>query len=558
MRFRDPRCQHRMLMIATWIGVFSSGLSQISAGKLAAGELLPPEKTIEEVVDHYVQARLDVEKVAPVGQASDANLIRRLTLDLAGRIPTMTEAQAYVAAQEADKRVRSVEKLLGSPDFAYHQRNELDTLLMEETNDGEWREYLLKACQENRPWDQLFKEMMLTSETDATNKAALKFIKSRARDLDDLTNDTCKIFFGVSINCAKCHDHPLVLDWHQDHYFGFYSFFQRTYLNRREQLSERSEGLVKFKTTEGEEKQAKFMFLTGSVIDEPPAPTLTEDEKKALEKLRKEDEEKKEGPPLPPPAFSPRARLVELALKAEENRFFSRSIVNRIWARLMGRGLVMPLDQMHSENPATHPELLDWLTRDLVTHNYDLKRLMRGIVLSQAYSRSSRWDSASSPPHEQLYAVAVTRPMKPRQYSLALLFASRNAKNLPEDTLSADWSNRRKDLENHSQHLAQQLEVPAESFQVGVSEALYFNNNQHVQNDLLNEGGDRLVGLLKTIPDRNEQLKVAFWTAFTRDPEPDEIAAISQFLDARSDRVNAAWQQVVWSMLTSSELRFNH
>lgn len=523
-----------------------------------AGELLPPEKSIEEVIDHYIQARLDTEKIVPAPQATDANLIRRLTLDLAGRIPTVTEAQGYVAASEPDKRIRAIDRLLGSPDFAYHQRNELDTLLMEKSNDGSWRDYLLKACQENRPWDQLFKEMMLTSETDEEKKAALKFIKSRARDIDDLTNDTSRIFFGVSINCAKCHDHPLVLDWHQDHYFGLYSFFQRTYLNKRDQLVERAEGLVKFKTTEGVDKQAKFMFLTGAVIDEPPAPMLTDDEKKAFEKQRKEDDDKKEGPPPAPPAFSPRARLVELALKAEENRFFSRSIVNRIWARLMGRGLVMPLDQMHSENPASHPELLDWLTRDLVTHGYDLKRLMRGIVLSQAYSRTSRWESASSPPHEQLFAVAVTRPLKPRQYSLALLFASRNSKSFPEDTLSTDWANRRKDLENQSQHLANQLEVPAESFQVGVSEALFFNNNQHVQNDLLSEGGDRLVGVLKTLPDRNEQLKLAFWTTYTRDPDPEEIAAISQFVDARADRVNAAWQQVVWSMLTSSELRFNH
>lgn len=531
--------------------------SLLCSGLLAA-EILPAEQSIEQVIDHYVQAKLDAEKVAPVAQATDANLIRRLTLDLAGRIPTLTEAQSYVAAADTDKRLRSVERLLASPDFAYQQRNELDTLLMEKTNDGPWRDYLLKACQENRPWDQLFKEMLLTSETDEEKKAALKFVKSRVRDTDDLTNETSRIFFGVSINCAKCHDHPLVLDWHQDHYFGMYSFFQRTHLNRRDQLTEREEGQVKFKTTEGVEKQAKFMFLTGSIIDEPPLPMRTDDEKKALEKQRKEDEDKKEGPPLPPPAFSPRARLVELALKAEENRFFSRSIVNRVWARLMGRGLVMPLDQMHSENPASHPELLDWLTRDLVSHNYDLKRLMGGIVLSQAYSRSSRWDSASSPPHEQLFAVAVTRPLKPRQYSLALLVASRNSKSFPEDTLSADWANRRKDMENQAQHLANQLEVPAESFQVGVSEALFFNNNQHVQNDLLSEGGDRLVGVLKTLPDRNEQLKVAFWTAFTRDPEPDEVAAISQFLDARADRLNAAWQQVVWSLLTSSELRFNH
>ena len=553
MHVRDPFFSRRSLCLLLAGMITFGGLSSFSL----AGELLPPEKTIEEVVDHYIQARHAVEKVTPAPQATDANLIRRLTLDLAGRIPTVAEAQGYVAAAEPDKRVRAVERLLASPDFAYQQRNELDTMLMK-SNDGAWRDYLLKACQENRPWDQLFREMMLTEDVDGEKKAALMFLKSRARDLDELTNDTSKLFFGVSINCAKCHDHPLVLDWHQDHYFGFYSFFQRTYLNKRNQLAERTEGLVKFKTTEGVEKPARLMFLTGSTIDEPAAPMLTDDEKKAIEKARKEDEEKKEGPPPPVPAFSPRTRLVELALKAEENRFFSRSIVNRVWARLMGRGLVMPLDQMHSENPASHPELLDWLTRDLVTHGYDLKRLMRGIVLSQAYSRSSNWKGPETQPHDQVFAVGLTRTLTPRQYSLALLFASRNSKSFPEDVLSPEWANRRKDFENHSQHLAGQLEVPTDNFQVGVSEALFFNNNQHVQNDLLSEGGDRLAGVLKTVTDRREQLKLAFWTVYTRDPEPEEVAAISQFLDARADRLNVAWQQVIWSMLTSSELRFNH
>ena len=553
MPFRIPLCARSALwLFIALVSVNDSGLS------VSAGELLPPEKPIHEVIDHYIQARLDVEKVAAGPQATDANVIRRLTLDLAGRIPTVTEAQAYVAATEPDKRLQAAERLLASPDFAFHQRNELDTLLMDSRNDGPWRDYLLKACQENRPWDQLFKEMFLTSDADEEKKAALAFVKSRARDMDEFTNDTSKLFFGVSINCAKCHDHPLVLDWHQDHYYGFYSFLQRTYLNKRNQVAERSEGIVKFKTTEGVEKTAKLMFLTGSSIDEPPPPMLTDDEKKALEKAFKEDEEKKEGPPPAAPAFSPRARLVELALKAEENRFFSRSIVNRVWARLMGRGLVMPLDQMHSENPASHPELLDWLTRDLATNGYDLKRLMRGIVLSQAYSRSSRWEGPTSPPHDQLFAIGQTRAMSPRQYSLSLIFASRNSKSLPEDFLSADWAKRRLDFENHSQHLANQLEIPTDNFQVAVSEALFFNNNQHVQNDLLSEGGDRLAGVLKTVTDRQEQLKLAFWTIFTRDPDPEEVAAINQFLDTRTDRAAAAWQQVIWSLLTSSELRFNH
>ena len=211
MRFRDSCYRLFATVLLVLCGMYGNLTSTAHAG-----ELLPPDKPLEEVVDHYIQARLDIEKVAAGTQTTDPNLIRRLTLDLAGRIPTVTEAQTYAAAREPDKRARAVDRLLASPDFAYHQRNELDTVLMEKSNDGPWREYLLKACQENRPWDQLFKEMLLTSETDADKKAALMFLKSQARDLDELTNDTSRLFFGVSINCAKCHDHPLVLDWHQD------------------------------------------------------------------------------------------------------------------------------------------------------------------------------------------------------------------------------------------------------------------------------------------------------------------------------------------------------
>jgi hypothetical protein len=540
MRWLESHWMRRLLGLLVWCFVCDS------LAPLHAGDLLPAEKSIEEVVDHYIQAKLDAQKIVAGEQAEPGILLRRITLDIAGRLPTVTEINSYLASPEPDKRTKAVDRLLGSPDYAYQQRNELDLLLMEKANNDTWRDYLLQACQENRPWDQLFKEMLLTSDSDTEKKGALMFVKSRVRDIDEL------------INCAKCHDHPLVLDWHQDHYYGMYAFFNRSYLNKRDQLAERSEGLVKFKTTEGVEKSAKFMFLTGAVIEEPAPPMLSDDEKKAIAKQQREDDEKKEGPPPAPPTFSARTRLVELALKTEENRFFSRSIVNRIWARLIGRGLVMPLDQMHSENAPSHPELLEWLARDLVNHGYDLKRLIRGIVLSQTYSRSSIWTSTESKPESSTFAVALPRPLTPRQYSLALLFAIRNDKDLPQDVMSAEWANKRKDLENHSQHVANQLESPGDNFQVGVNEALFFNNNQHIQNDLLNEGNDRVLGLIKTMPDRNEQLKTVFLNIFSRQPDPDEVTAVSQFLDARADRINGAWQQVVWSMLTSSESRFNH
>lgn len=532
-------------------------LAAWGAVNLKADELQPADKPLEEVVDFYVDLKLQKEGVTPAPPADDANFIRRVTLDLAGRIPTANEVQTYVQSSEPDKRVQLVDRLINSPDFAYHLRNSFDSLLMPTKNDGAWREYLLKAFQENRPWPQLFREMITGRDDNPAEKPALAFLKARARNLDDLTNDTSKLFFGVSINCAKCHDHPLVLDWLQDHYYGMSSFFNRTYLTKKDFLAERDEGIVKFKTTEGVEKEGKLLFLTGDPIAEP-APVQKTDAQKKADQARQKEEDVRETPPAPP-AFSRRAQLVEAALKPDANGFFPRSFVNRVWDRLFGQGLVTPVDQMHSENPPSHGDLLRWLARDTVEHNYDLRRLTRGLVLSRAYGRSSRWDASADRPPARLLAVAAVRPLSPAQYSLSLLIGTANPDQMAQQMAKPeDWAKRRKDLENQASGFAQQIELPGENFQVSVSEALLFNNNQHIQNEYLRDSADRLVGVMKAQADRAQMIQTAYLSIFSRPVQPEELEATLKYVAAREDRLVAACQQVVWALITSAELRFNY
>src|SRR5262249_28269551 len=146
-------------------------------------------------------------------------------------------------------------------------------------------------------------------------------------------------------------------------------------------------------------------------------------------KEKRKKEPPGESPPAPP-KFSLRAKLVELALAPEQREFFARAIVNRTWHRLFGRGLVMPLDQMHSANPASHPELLQWLARDVVEHGYDLRRLIRGLVLSQAYARSSRWEGEEIP-QDKFFAVAQIRALTPMQMAMGLRLAGSDPEKLP-------------------------------------------------------------------------------------------------------------------------------
>ncbi len=536
-----------LIGLSIWSGLF------VPTGR--ADELLPADRPIPEVIDHYINSLLEQRGVTAAPAADDSTVIRRITLDLAGRIPTTAEAQAYVADSSPDKLVQLVDRLFTLPEYALHQRNELDLMLAgEQRLDNAWRDYLLSAVRENRPWDVMFREMMLSEEAEKS-PGALALIKAKAKDVDQMTGDISSLFFGVNITCAKCHDHPLVPDWLQDHYYGFQSFFNRTYITKANFLAEYDEGDVKFKTTSGESKSAQLMFLTGTVVPEPEMPSRSEAEKKKLKELLASHDEKKTPPPAP--EFSRREVLVNLSLQPGEREFFSKAIVNRLWHRLFGWGMVNPVDQMHSGNPPSHPDLLDWLARDLVEHGYDLQRLIRGMVLSEAYRRSSVWESGERP-YPDLFAVANVKPLTPRQLGMALLFATANPERLPSDGKPETWASLVNQYDGRANGFAANIEAPSEDFQVSVSEALLFSNNDRIAADYLGNSQEKLLSQLEKSEDRAAGLQTAAWSVLSRSLNDEELKLLGDYLAAREDRLNEGWKQVVWAFITSPEFRFNH
>jgi hypothetical protein len=515
--------------------------------------LLPPDHEIAEAIDYYVDAKLAEKGHSPAPAADDATLLRRTTLDLAGRIPTAAEAQAYVAASDPTKRTLLIDRLLASPAFLRHQINEFDALLA--TNGkGNLRDYLQLALGENRPWDQIFRELVLADESEPSRKGASQFVKSRVNDLDRLANETSVVFFGVNISCAKCHDHPLVAAWSQEHFYGMTSFFSRTFDNGG-LLAERAYGKVEYKTTDGENRTAKLMFLTGTLLDEPDVAEPKDDEKKQ-EKERLE-QFKKDKKPVPPPDFSRRAKLVEVALEPDQRHFFAKALVNQLWNRFYGNGLVMPLDQMHPENKPSHPELLDWLARDFVEHGYDVKRLTRGLVLSKAYARTSRWEDGPRP-SASLFAVAEVRPLTPAQYASVLGLGSANPDQLPAELEGEELDNRLRRLESAGRSVMDKLEQPRDGFQVSVDEALLLANSERVIREVLRDSQEGLLFKLKSLPERRAAIEVAIWNTLSRAPAEEEVQLLEAYLHRREERLEEGWKQMVWALLTSSEARFNY
>lgn len=518
-----------------------------------ADEILPADWPIEEVVDHYIDAAIEAKGLHPAPPADDATIVRRLTLDLVGRVPTAAEARAFVESTEPDKRAKLVDRLMEAPGFARHQADALDGMMMAGVR-GNLREYLARALKDGRSWDQIFREVMTADESDPSRKGAAQFLKPRAKDLDTLTNDVSTVFFGVNVSCAKCHDHPRVQDWKQDHFYGMKSFLGRTFENG-EFLAERDYGAVKFKTTAGVEKQARFMFLSGKTVDLPGLEEPPAEERKA-EKQRLEEAKKSKTPP-PPPKVSAREKLVEIALQPGDRDFFDRAIVNRLWHRFLGLGLVMPLDQMHAENPPSHPELLTWLARDMADHGDDLRRPIRGLVLSRAYARSSVWESAGEEPEPRLFAVAALRPLSPMQLATSMWVATADPNALDAMPNPEERERRLEGFAGNARGLAEAIARPGEDYQIGASEALLMSNSDRLK-DLLSEGGDRLVGRLIRLKDDRERVELAVRNILSRPPDDEEAAALVDHLAQRADRSADGCRQLVWSLLTGAEFRFNH
>jgi hypothetical protein len=505
---------------------------------------------LEGVIDRHVDAKLKADAIPPAPQADDHTLVRRLTLDLVGRIPTTQESEAFVTSKDADKRAKLVDRLMSSPGFARYQAYLFEVMLNDGKSAGGLREYLTKAIQANKPWDQMFRDLLLPDE--AANKGVSEYLKPKLSDADKLTSDVSVAFFGVNVSCAQCHDHPNVKDWTQDHFYGMKSFLARTY-DAGGQIAERPSGLVKFKPTKGPERPAKLMFLTGATVETGTARELSKDEQKKQKEV--EDQAKKDKKAPPAPEFSARAKLVEVALQPKEAEFFARNIVNRLWHRFLGVGIVTPLDQMHSANRPSHPELLAELAADVTANKYDLRRLVRGIVMSNTYSRGSKYGSESHPDTSS-FAVAQLKPLTPMQLATSLKIASADPRQF--DGKADDVEKKLEQVEAAARGFASSIAVPTDHFQIGVSEALLFSNSDKVLKEFLTDANGTLLARVKAAKDEADAHKLLVQTALCRPATEAELKAFAEYAAKRNDRPAEANRQMLWALMTCPEFRFNH
>ncbi len=487
-------------------------------------------------IDESVLAKLRRLNVPPSPPVGDAEFIRRLFLDTIGVLPTADETRAFLADTAADKRDRLIETLLERPEFVDYWSYKWSDLLLVNSETlppaAMWSYYnwIRNNVAANTPWDALARGIVTaigsTLENGATNFYLLH------QDPRDLAETTSLAFLGMSINCARCHNHPLE-KWSNDQYYAMANLFARV---RTKNLTNDANRMV-YCASEGDLVQP----LSGKAQSPQPL----------------------EGKVLP--IESPEDRRLPLAdwLTSPENPYFSRAIANRVWANFLGVGLVENVDDMRQTNPASNEPLLSELAAFLVDHRYDLKALMRVILQSGTYQRSSEvleGNRADERFYSRYYARRMMAEVLLDAYSQVTAAPTKlgdypvgwRALQLPDSNVDSYFL---KTFGRPQRIITCECERTAEPSMVQV---LHIANGDTLNTKLATDG-NRLDKWLSSGLSDEQWIDEAYLTAYSRFPTKDERARIvTEIASAGETPKRVLMEDVLWSLLSSKEFLFHH
>ncbi len=337
-----------------------------------AWKQLPQNNYIDKALD----AKLQRLKIQPSDLLDDAGFLRRVSLDLAGRLPAPQEIRAFAADPSKTKRSVVIDKLIASPAYVDHWTLKWGDLLQNnrkylgEKGAYEFREWIRESIAQNKPYDHMVREMLTARGSSYENPAANFFRVTR--DPKPTMEKTTQVFLGVRMVCAQCHDHPFER-WTQNQYYEMAAFFSAVGLRPGYEVGEE---ILYDQRQDFDMKHPKDSRVMNPKFIVPAT--------WSAQASTKPGAAGSEAVPT-----DQRRRLVYAEwLTAKDNPFFAKSTVNRVWSYFFGRGIIDPVDDIRASNPAANPALLDALTKDFVAHDFDLRYLMRTIANSRAYQTS--------------------------------------------------------------------------------------------------------------------------------------------------------------------------
>ena len=516
------------------------------------GELPAPHNFVDELVFK----KLMTVGIPPSELSDDNTFLRRVTLDIAGRLPTTEETREFLEDKSPEKRNQWIDRLLAGPDYADHFANKWGALLRNKRNNDNERHgtfafhgWIRDSLHENTPYDQFAREILAASGDIDQNPPVAWY--RQVRDSKAQLEDAAQLFLGTRLQCAQCHHHPYER-WSQDDYYSFSAVFSRL---GRERGSRPSEEVVFHRRGKASATNPK----TGQAVQAAGLGAEPFDLS---------------------PERDPREALVDW-MSDSNNPFFSRSLVNRYWKHFFNRGLVEPEDDMRDTNPPTNPELLDALSRRFIESGYDLKDLVRTLTRSRTYQLSAvpnEFNAVDKQHYSRYYPKRLTAEVlldsvdelteSPTRFNgLPLGF---RAVQLPDNSYNKDsyflTVFGRPDMASACECERSQ--------DASLAQSLHLLNSKGIQDKLTADQSrpSRLAGDTET-PDA-EKIRELYAAAFSREPTSEEVKAAVDYLnrpprtekdkdgnEVSLDPVKArrqSYEDMVWALINTKEFLFNH
>ncbi len=509
----------------------SKGLPQ--AKSLTAGKKVDAA-SLARLIDQEVNKRLQVEGAKSSGLCDDAEFIRRAHLDIVGVIPPAAKVTAFLDSKDKDKRIKLIDELLADPRYGnYHAEQWVNMMIPRESNNKKLNsepleKWFASKFNSNTPLDKTVYELITATGDITENPPASYFVGNPT--VDKITDNVTRTFLGVQLQCAQCHNHPFT-DWKQTEYWAMAAFFMKT----------RASG-----TPQQAAKKGKSITITEN-NKAPNKKSLPESAKMVPAKFLQGIEPKLN------PADPYRPTLAKWMVSTD-NRFFARAMANRLWFNMFGRGLVNPVDDMHEDNAATHPELLATLTEQMKLNGFDAKYMIRAICLSDTYQRSSVSTADAGSVDIDIYSRREIRVMNPEQMydSLTTILGTSNGKPKAAEkkvkTPKGGLTGRAAFIAFFHVDEANPLE-----YQNGIPQALRMMNSAFTsRSDVI---ANQIAGDAKTPAEAIERI---FVTALSRRPTAAETQRLTTYVNRPGATTRAAYGDILWALLNSSEFVLNH
>jgi hypothetical protein len=526
------------------------GQIAVFAASIPLGAPVESVPASKNFIDDLVFANLRELGIPPSAVCDDATFLRRVTLDVCGRLPTEAETTAFLASTAADKREVLVDELLRSPEYADFFAGKWAAILKNRRDDtGDlpvnfaFHAWVRDSLLANKPYDQFVRELLAATGTVLGNPPVAWY--KRVKDPKSQLEDVAQLFLGVRMQCAQCHHHPFER-WSQDDYYALGAFFaqvgRKPSGKRDEDLIFHNRGVATFANMKtGEPK--KPAALGDSVGD------IVADE-------------------------DPRLRLADW-MANPKNPFFAKALVNRYWKHFFARGLIEPEDDIRDSNPPTNPELLAALEKSFIESGFDLKNLVRTMVTSNAYQLSAMPNTYNGVDRQnysryyprRLPAEALLDALDrlaETQTDFANLPPGTRAIALPDNSYNRSNPFLRVFGRPEGESVCECERVQSSS----LAQSLYLINSGEVKQKLAN-GNGRAARLAKDERPIDEKVRELYVAAFSREPRPEELQTAKEFLaevrlgaDGKpidsTQAVRENFQDLIWALANTKEFLFNH